>query len=637
MTARDPGGSSRSDPGESQFALLPTRRFGPYFAVQCLGALNDNVLRNGIVILVTYSAFREQVARPDVFANLLAALFILPFFLFSATAGQLADKYDQAALVRRIRLFEIALMALAAPALLSGQLWALLTLVFFMGLQSALFGPIKYSILPHLVHRDELVGANGLVEGGTYLAIIAGLFIGGMIVTIDGLGPGLLGGVLVAVAVAGDLCSRAIPAIAAAAPSIRIGLNPWRETMRVIGFARGDPSVFLSIMGISWFWSFGMVALAQLPAFTQQALLADAAVANGLLVTFAIGIGAGSLACERLAGHRIELGLVPLGSLGLSVFSIDLFLAVQAPVEPVAGIAGFLARPGAWRIVADLVLIGVSGGFFSVPLYALVQDRSAPQQRSRVIAANNVINAFFMVLAAAAATGALAIGATTAQLFVVLALVNAAVAVYIFSLVPEFVMRFLVWLLVGALYRIRADGLERIPSEGPAVIVANHVSFVDALLIGGCVRRPVRFVMYYRIFQIPILSFIFRTARAIPIAGRREDPDMLERAYEQIDAELEAGHLVCIFPEGQITRDGELNTFRKGIERIIERRPVPVIPVALRGLWGSWFSRKGGAAILKAPRRWRARLHLVVGEPREPDRVTANALEADVRRLLDGA
>jgi 1-acyl-sn-glycerol-3-phosphate acyltransferase len=357
-------------------------------------------------------------------------------------------------------------------------------------------------------------------------------------------------------------------------------------------------------------------------------------VTTSLLAAFIVGVGIGSLLCERMSGHRIELGLVPFGSIGLSLFAIDLYHA-QPVLHLVAvdSVGEFLVRPGSWRILTDLILLGAFSGFYSVPLYALIQNRTERHHVSRVIAANNIINALFMVAAAGLAFGVLAAGFSIPQFYLILALLNAVVAVYIFTLLPEFLMRFLVWILVNILYRVRSTGLENIPEKGAAVLVCNHVSFVDALLVGGSIRRPVRFVMYYKIFQIPLLRFIFKTAKAIPIASAKEDAKLLEEAYEQIDRELSEGHIVCIFPEGGISRDGEVHRFRPGIEKIIERRPVPVIPMALGGIWGSWFSRQSGGGLRKIPGRLWALVNVRIGEPVAPADVTAVRLELLVRTL----
>jgi 1-acyl-sn-glycerol-3-phosphate acyltransferase len=293
----------------------------------------------------------------------------------------------------------------------------------------------------------------------------------------------------------------------------------------------------------------------------------------------------------------------------------------------------FLQRPGSMRILIDIALLGAFGGFYSVPLYAMIQQRAERSHMSRIIAANNILNALFMVAASVIAITALNAGLTIPQLFVLLAILNALVAAYIYTLLPEFLMRFLAWILINTLYRIRAVGVNNIPDRGPAVLVCNHISFVDALVVGGSIRRPVRFVMHYRIFEIPLLNFLFRTAKAIPIAGAKENSEVLDRAFDQIDAELEAGNIVCIFPEGAITNDGEIHEFRNGVERIVQRRPVPVIPVALSGLWGSWFSRKKTGGLNRIPGKLFSRVNVSIGEPVSAADADARTLELLVRTL----
>jgi 1-acyl-sn-glycerol-3-phosphate acyltransferase len=620
--------------GSSQFSLLGQRRFAPFFGTQFLGALNDNIFRNGLVVLITFQGVEILGMGHRVLANVAAFLFILPFFLFSATAGQLADKYEKSMLMRRVKLLEIGLMSLAAVALLSKQYTLLLFVLFLMGCQSTLFGPVKYAYLPQKLHVDELVGGNALVESGTYVAIIVGLIVGVETVDFELDRQVPLAVILIAVACVGYLTSRKIPKTEAVDPELKIDWNAWKETWRIVSFARAEKSVFLSILGISWFWFFGSALTIQMPAYAADVLNGNESVVTALLVAFAVGVGLGSLLCERMSSHRIELGLVPFGAIGMSLFAIDLYFAQPAAAtSSVSSIGEFLSRAGSWRILIDLALLGAFGGFYSVPLYALIQKRSERRHLSRIIAANNIFNSLFMVAAAATSIIILGVGFSIPELFLFVAALNALVAIYIFSLLPEFLMRFMAWLVINVIYRIRPIGLENIPKSGPAVVVCNHVSFMDPIILGGSVVRPMRFVMYYKIFRIPLLSFIFRTANAIPIASKLEDEDLMNAAFEKVDAELAAGNIVCIFPEGGLTTDGEVQRFKPGIEKIIARRPVPVIPVALGRLWGSWFSRRKSAGLRKMRGRLFARVPVIIGEPVTPSDVTAGNLELLVRTL----
>ena len=618
----------------SQFALLGKRRFAPFFWTQALGAFNDNVFRNALVTLVAF-----QMALDDhtvsLYTNLAPALFIIPFFLFSATAGQLAEKFEKSRIIRYVKLFEIVAMALAAIGFYTHNTLLLLVVLFLMGTHSTVFGPIKYAILPQALKPDELVGGNGLIETGTQLSVLIGLVAGSALMRVAGIGPLLAGAVTIAIAVVGYVVSRRIPAAPATAPELTLNWNPLTETARVLRITKQNRSVFNAVLGISWFWFFGTVLVAQLPSYTKLNLGGDISVYIFALTLFSIGTGIGSLLCEKMSGRRVEVGLVPLGAFGLTAFGIDLFFA-----RPGMALAHglnwleFLRATGSWRIVMDLTLIGVFAGFYVVPLFAFVQSRTPRDRLSRVIAGNNIINALFIVCAAGFGLGMEALGIGIPWIFLAIAGLNALVALYIFTLVPEFVMRFITWVLVNTLYRVSVDGAQKIPEEGAVLLVCNHVSFMDPMLLMAHLRRPTRFVMYYKIFNIPLLRFVFRTAKAIPIAGYKEDPALLQQAYDAIDEALADGEVVCIFPEGSLTRDGQIDRFRTGVEKILARRPVPVVPMALRGLWGSVWSRRDSMLHrARLPRRFRAHVELVIESPLAPDSVTAAVLEKRVGEM----
>ena len=621
-------------PQHSQFQLLRQRRFAPFFWTQFLGAGNDNIYKNALVIFVAFQAATLTTMSANDLVNIAAAVFIAPFVLFSATSGQLADKFEKSRLIRLIKLFEIGIMVVGAIGFYRHDLLLLFAALALMGVHSTLFGPVKYAILPQHLRTDELVGGNGLVEMGTFVAILLGEIVGGLVIAIKPNGPVLAGATAIAVALAGYFVSRGIPTTPAVAPELRINWNPFTETARNLRLAYGHRVVWLSMLGISWFWFYGATYLTQFATFTKDVLGGDEHVATLLLAIFSVGIGVGSLLCERLSGHKVEVGLVPFGSIGLSVFAIDLYFASRG-LQPgsLAGVGHFLSVPAHWRVVADLVLLGMFGGFYIVPLYALIQERSDPAFRSRIIAANNILNALFMVASAGIALGLLKAGLSIPALFLATGLMNAVVAIYIYSLVPEFLMRFLAWLLVHSFYRVDKQGLEQVPESGACVIVCNHVSFVDAVVIAACVPRPVRFVMDHRIFALPLLSFVFRTMRAIPITSAREDPALKERAFLEAADALKAGEIVCIFPEGRITETGELNAFRPGLQCILEQAPVPVVPMALRGLWGSFFSRSCQGVAMRRIRGLFSRIALVAGPPLAPERATPEALQQAVLAL----
>jgi len=620
----------------SQFRLLRERRFAPFFWTQFLGAMNDNVFKIGFTSLVTYQAARFSGVNADTAAFLISAIFILPFVLFSATSGQIVDKYDKAMLTRFVKTFEIGVMLVGGAGFWLHNAVLLYLCTFLMGVHSTVFGPVKYAYLPQHLDKSELVGGNGMVEMGTFVAILFGTILGGAAAGSEAHGAAILAFGCVAIALIGRVASGFVPPSMPSQPDLRINWNPISETWRNLKLARQNRTVFLSLLGISWLWFVGATFLSSFFRFAKDVLSANPDVVTVLLATFSIGIGTGSLLCERLSKKRIEIGLVPLGSIGISVFAIDLFFASHAlpGVTHLLTVGEFIALPAHWRVLADLFLLAMFGGFYSVPLYALIQSRSQPSHRARIIAANNILNSLFMIVSALMAVALTSAGVGIPGLFLVTALLNVVVAIYIYSLVPEFLLRFFAWLMVHTFYRIRLVHAERIPEEGAAVLVCNHVSYVDAIVIMAESPRPIRFVMDHRIFRTPLVGWLFRHAKAIPIAPAHEDPEMLKRAYEACAKALDDGDLVCIFPEGKLTRTGEMNPFRHGVAEILRRKAVPVVPMALRGLWGSFWSRSTDARFPRPLQKGvMSRLTLAVGEPLEPADATPERLQQVVTEL----
>jgi len=619
----------------SQFTLLTQRRFGPFFWTQFLGAFNDNLFKTALMVVLTYDALSWTTLAPSLLNNLIPGLFILPYVVLSATAGQVADKIEKGRLARFVKLLEIGIMGIAAAGWLTHTLWLLIAAVAGMGIHSTLFGPVKYAYLPQHLRPDELVGGNGVIEMGTFVGILLGEVMGALLAGHGAWGIELVAGGTLLVALLGLATSWRIPASPAPAPDLAISANIVKESVRNLAFSRRNRTVFLSMLGNSWFWFYGALVLSQFPLFAKDYLHGDHSVFVLLLTIFSLGIGTGSLLCEKLSGRKVEIGLVPFGAIGLSVFGIDLYFASLSYTNTATVDAlGVLAQAGTLRILADLLLLGVFGGLFIVPLFALIQTRCDPAHVSRTIAGMNILNALFMVAAAGVAVLLIGQGFTIPEMFLVTALLNAVVAIYIFSLVPEFLMRFLAWLLIHTIHRVSTVDVERIPEEGAAVLVCNHVSYVDAIVIMAASPRPIRFVMDHRIFRTPLLGFIFRTAKAIPIAPAKEDPWLMEKAFVDIAHALHDGELVCIFPEGKLTRTGEISEFRGGVARIVERSKVPVIPMALRGLWGSVFSRDPANVFERTfARGWRSRLALAVGLPVPPQEVTPEGLYEQVLAL----
>jgi len=626
----------------NQFALLGQRRFAPFFWTQFAGAANDNLFKFAFTVMVTYQL---QIGwLPPAMAGLvIGALFILPFLLFSATSGQLADKYDKRSLILFVKWLEIAIMALAAWGFFGANVPVLLACTFLMGLHSTLFGPVKFAYLPQNLDERELTGGNGMVEMGTFVAILLGNVVGGLIIAIPGVGAHYVGLACMALAVAGRLAAHWIPASPPTDPGLAINWNPFTETWRNLKLAHGNVVVFRSLLGISWMWFFGAVFLSQFPSFAREVLHGNEQVASLLLVVFSIGIGTGSLMCEMLSRRHVEIGLVPLGAIGMSVFAVDLYFASRGlPPSAALTLAQFVAVPGHWRVMADLALLALFAGLYSVPMYALIQLRAQPTHRARIIAANNILNALFMIGSSVIAGLLLKAGFTIPQIFLFVGLANAVVAGYIFLLVPEYLLRFVAWMATHFAYRFRIRGDEHIPVQGAAVLVCNHVSFVDAVLLMAASPRPIYFVMDHRIFRLPVLGTLFRLAKAIPIAPQKEDPAVYEAAFERAAQVLREGDLLAIFPEGGLTRDGRLQPFKGGIMKILDTARAqglepPVVPMALTNLWGSFFSRieQDGAMVRPFRRGLFNRVGLNVGPAVPAQQADPAGLQARVATLLN--
>ena len=620
----------------SQFALLRDRRFAGLFYTQFLGAFNDNLFKSALSLILVYSGL-IAAENTNLFINAAAGLFILPFFLFSALAGQLADKYEKSHLVRIIKVVEIFIALAGGVTVYLQSVPGMLTVLFLLGVQSAFFGPLKYSILPQQLKESELIGGNAQIEMGTFVAILLGTLIGGIVAAQSEVSI-LLPILVVAVAVVGYRASRFIPNTPATSPELKIGWNLFSETIKLVKLARDRKTVFQSILAVSWFWLLGSVFLTQIPNLVKLHLSGGTTVVTLILSVFTISIALGSLACERLSGHKIEIGLVPFGAFGISAAGVDLYFAIGgvSATADVLGWTAFLGVDGSLRVLLDMGLIGLFGGLFIVPLYALIQTRTPEGRRARIIGVNNILNALFMVAAAGGAALLLDVALwSIPDLLLAVALANLVVAIYIFRQVPEFAMRFVIWLLSHTMYRVTHVGLEKIPAKGSAIIVCNHVTFVDALLLAGAVPRPIRFIMFKTIFDIPLLNFVFRTGGAIPIISQHVDKAAYDDAFEQIQQGLDAGDLLCIFPEGALTLDGEVARFKSGIERILAKSPVPVVPMALRGLWGSFFSRDEGA--FKKPKRFWSKVGVVAGDPINPADASASALRESVLALRGAA
>lgn len=619
-------------------ALFIDKRFWPMFWTQFFGAFNDNVFKNALVILIAFKSYSLLGLGADQMVALCGGIFILPFFLFSATAGQIADKYPKHKLIFWIKVWEVIVMLIGGGGFIFENLPLLLSSLFLMGLQSTFFGPVKYSILPELVEDDELVQGNSLFSMGTFVSILLGTILGGVLISQESNAGIMVCIAVISFAIIGTLFSSQVQKLIPNDPSIKVDIKIFKPTYDILKISKKREGVWNSILGISWFWFFGAALLSIFPIYVKEVINAPESLVTVFLALFSVGVAIGSMLCERFSRERLELGLVPFGSLGMTVFVIDLFFVGDfSNYESFSSLNDFFSHTISYRVFTDILLLSVFAGFFIVPLYTFIQQRSEPSSRSRIIAGNNILNALFMVVSSILLTVLYGYKFTVPQLFLIFGVLNLVVTTYIYTVIPEFLLRFICMLLSRSFYRLKVNGHEHIPDESPCVLVCNHVSFVDWFLIASGIRRPIRFVMHYSFFKIPFIKFLFRGAKVIPIAGKSEDENVLNQAMDDISKALKDGDMICIFPEGLITHDGNVNTFKPGIERIIQRDAVPVIPMTLRGLWGSFFSRKYGKAmsnpLIIFKTIW-SKVELDIYDPIKPSEVSANKLESFTKEKL---
>src|SRR5436190_39084 len=579
----------------------------PFLWTQFLGAFNDNLFK------IVVSLFAVHVAGGsggDRELSIISGIFILPFLLFSSYAGQVADIYSKRTVLVITKSLEIVATGLGLYAFAIGRLELTYVVLFLIALQATFFSPAKYGILPEALPERDLSRANGVLEMSTFVAIVVGVGCGSVMFDVWHERLWLIGVIVVAVALLGTALSFGIPPVPAAAPERRIDLNPWREIWLGVQRLRGDRILLLTVVGISYFWFLGSLLQTDMVLFGTHIMgLSDSR--TGFLTTFAaIGIGAGSMTAGRLSGDKVELGLVPIGSIGMSVFAI------------------LLSRSSSSFAMAavNLVLVGFFGGLFAVPLNALLQQRSGGQEKGRLMATNNFLNMAGILLSAAAlwlCTSVLGIKADRVILvFGVLTLVS---SVYVLAIVPHFLVRFCFWLLTHTIYRIRLGGEEHVAQRGPALLVCNHLSHVDGFLVGACVHRFIRFMVYRPIYEHWLLRYPLKWMKAIPVAPGRDALASLDRARQ----ELKDGHVVCIFAEGSISRTGNLLPFKRGFEKIAGGLDVPIVPVYLDQVWGSVFSFKNGRFFWKWPARIPYPVTVAFGRP-----LTSSATAAEARLAM---
>lgn len=568
--------------------LLKTRRFVPLFITQFLGAFNDNLFRTALVTMVTYKMMDMAEGEKSFLVTMALGLFILPFFLFSAMAGQVADKYNKARLIQIVKGVEIIIMGLAAIGFGLHNPYFLMGVLFLMGTHSAFFGPVKYSILPDQLHDDELIGGNGLIEAGTFLAILLGTILGGLLMEGENAGLTTLSPMILTLAGLGFAASLFIRRTLPADKNIRIELNIVKSTFGAMRSARENHKVFLAILGISWFWLVGGVLLSQIPGFAKQVLYADQGVLTALLTMFSLGIGLGSVTCNKLLKGEINTKYVPISALVMTLFLWDIAHVSShiVPSETLRSLSVLLAEPLSWRIAADLFLFSFCGGLYIVPLYAYMQSKSEVAHRSRIIAANNIINALFMVVASVISALLLAMGTTIPGLFGYIAWANLLVAIYICKLLPEPVIRASLKLLFKLCFRVKVKGLEHYYACGKrTVIIANHTSFLDAALIAIYLPDKLSFAVNTFIAANPVFKPFLALVNAFPI-----DPTNPMATKTLID-EVKRDNRLVIFPEGRITVTGSLMKIYDGPAMVADKTGADILPIRIDGAALSVFSR----------------------------------------------
>ncbi|MEZ4872050.1 MAG: MFS transporter [Bdellovibrionales bacterium] len=606
--------------------IITDKNFASFFWTQFLGAFNDNFFKNALLVLVAYRGVTLLGMNESTIVALAGGVFILPFFLFSPLAGQICDKFQRSKVIRLTKVWEAIIMFIAGLGFYFQSYGMLLIVLFFMGLQSTFFGPAKYSIIPELVEKDDLTEGNAFIELGTFVSILLGTIAGGLATTIEGVDT-VIGFGLVGVSIVGYLTSRGVRDVPIGDPDLKIDFNPIPQFVSLFKICSSQLAVWNSVLGISWFWFFGAGILSVLPIYCKNYLGVDQGVATLFLAMFTVGIGLGSIIAEKLSFKRVEIGIVPIGSLGMTLFLIDLFLVEPnwtPDVQNLMTLSQFVSHDQSWRLLIDFLLMSTFGGMFIVPLYTLVQERADHKYLSRIIAGNNILNALFMVISSLLVMLFYQLNLTTAEIFLAFAMMNVIAAIYIYTIVPEFTLRFYTWILSHILYRVEAKGLENIPTQGGVFLASNHVTYVDWLIIFSACPRPARFVMHYRFFEIPIVKWVLKQAKVIPIAGANEDRELMVKAFDQISNELKNEEVVIIFPEGMLTRDGQLNPFRPGIVKALEKDPVPVVPVTLKGFWGSSFSKHSKGFF---PRQFRRPVTVTFHPPISPSEFELHKLE----------
>lgn len=589
----------------NQFNLLKTKRFLPLFLTQFLGAFNDNVFKNALVVLITYQISQATNANAQILVTLATGILIFPFFLFSATAGQLADKFEKSKMIIMIKLAEILIMLLAVVGFYSHQIPLLMFTLFLLGTQAAFFGPLKYAILPEHLKPDELVAGNGLIEAGTFLSILLGTILGGVLI-LTTYGAAFISFAVLLFAVSGFISSLYIPKTMTHASHLPISFNFIQETFKVIRYSKERWDIFLCILGISWFWLVGATFIAEFPVFTKDILNANHGVFIFFLTLFSLGIAIGSLFCNRLSKGKVRATYVPLGALGIALFTFDLYFASKTHIatgSQLLSLGQFLFSMKGWRISVDILLIAIFGGIYTVPLYALLQFRSEQDHRARIIASNNILNALFMVAAALVTIIMLKIGFTVSQVFFVVALSTFLVAIYICKLLPDILLKAIFRFILKTLYRVEVKGMENYYRSGKRVlIIANHTSFLDAILLAAYLPDRLTFAINTYTAKKSWIKLFLRLVNTHKVDPT--NPMALKSVIDIVKQEKKC----VIFPEGRLTTTGALMKIYEGPGLIADKARAKLLPIRIQGAQYTHFSRLDG----KVQLRWMPKITLTI-------------------------
>lgn len=627
-------------------SLIKSSSFLPIFIAQFGGALNDNLFKSAMLILVAFQ-LTDAASQASTVNNMAALLFILPFFLLSPLAGQLADRGNKAVMIQKNKIAEIIIALIGAGALFSQSIALMMVVLFLLGAQSAMFGPNKYAILPQLMQGKRLIAGNALIASGTFIAILIGTLIGGLLAQ-QASAWLWISSTCIAIAIIGYLAARRIPDTEIGEAKLKLNWNFYQQTKLLLGLARHNQNTWAAIIGVSWFWFTGVAYLTQIPTIVRYMGGADESVVTFFLALFIIGIGLGCVFSAMASGERSETGLSPIaialtGLVGLNLAFINTLptQSVEAPLEILVNLSQFLNSIAGIHISCDIFLIGVFGGAYALPLYTELQQSTRVENRARIISINNVMNALFMVISSVIALLILGIFKFSLPVYLgVIGVLNILFALYLHTRLSMRTWRFLAQIATRFLYRVESSQIDKLPQEGSALLVCNHVSYADPIIIFGASKRPIRFLMDKKIRSTPGLYVVLKQARTLGICSPLEDRQAYEYAINEAIQSLKNGELVFIFPEGRLSNDGEIGHFHRGVEKLVEGHPTPVYPMAIQGLWGSFFSNESGFAFSSHKKLWgirlifpRRKVNLIVGDAVSPEQVTAENLKSSVKAL----